>query len=283
MSARAQAAVALAASAALALALAPRARAEAPPGATATADAPDRFPRAGAAYLVVRDGTVLWARNPDAPLPPASLTKLMTALLAAERGDPGAWLTVSARAAAETGARLGLRAGEQLRAGDALAAAVVASANDACAALAEHVGGTVEAFVAAMNRRAAALGLAGTRFENPCGHDAPGHRASARDLLALTRAVLAVPLLRTLVARERIEVVTRGGRRIGARTKNSLLGRVRGVDGVKTGTTAAAGRCVVARAERDGSEVIVVLLGAPDRWFTAAALLEAAFREPRGG
>jgi D-alanyl-D-alanine carboxypeptidase (penicillin-binding protein 5/6) len=247
------------------------------------AHAPDRFPRAGAAYLVVRDGALLWARNPDAPLPPASLTKLMTALLATERGAPGTWLTVSARAARETGARLGLRAGEQVRAGDALAAALVASANDACLALAEHVGGSVEAFVAAMNDRAASLGLAATRFENPCGHDAPGHRASARDLLALTRAVLAVPALRELAARERVTVVTRGGRRLVAPTRNSLLGRVRGLTGVKTGTTDGAGRCVIARAERDGSEVVVVLLAAPDRWFTAAALVEAAFRErPRG-
>jgi D-alanyl-D-alanine carboxypeptidase (penicillin-binding protein 5/6) len=247
------------------------------------AGAPDRFPRAGAAYLVVRDGALLWARNPDAPLPPASLTKLMTALLAAERGAPERWITVSPRAARETGARLGLRPGERLRAGDALAAALVASANDACLALAEHVGGTAEAFVAAMNGRAAALGLAATHFENPCGHDAPDHRASARDLLALTRAVLAVPALRELVARERLEVVTAGGRRLAATTRNSLLGRVRGLTGVKTGTTDGAGRCVIARAERDGTEVVVVLLAAPDRWFTAAALVEAAFRErPRG-
>jgi D-alanyl-D-alanine carboxypeptidase (penicillin-binding protein 5/6) len=206
----------------------------------------------------------------------------MTALLAAERGGEDAWIPVSARAARETGAHLGLRAGERLRAGDALAATLVASANDACLALAEHVGGSVEGFVAAMNRRAGALGLGATRFENPCGHDAPGHRASARDLLALTRAVLAVPALAALVSRERVEVVTQGGRRIAAPTKNSLLGRVRGLDGVKTGTTEAAGRCVIARAERDGTEVLVVLLDAPDRWFTAAALVEAAFREPRG-
>jgi D-alanyl-D-alanine carboxypeptidase (penicillin-binding protein 5/6) len=275
-----RAALAAAVSLAAALTAPAGAAAEPSPGAAA---APDRFPGAGAAYLVVRDGALLWARNPDAPLPPASLTKVMTALLAAEHGAPDAWLTVSPRAARETGARLGLRAGEVIRAGDALAAAVVASANDACLALAEHVGGSVEGFVAAMNRRAAALGLAATRFENPCGHDAAGHRASARDLLALTRAFVAIPALRELAARQKVEVVTRGGRRLAAATKNSLLGRVRGLTGVKTGTTEGAGRCVIARAERDGSEVVVVLLDAPDRWFTAAALVEAAFREPPRG
>jgi hypothetical protein len=187
------AAAALAAAAALLAPLPARA-------ADASEGPRDRYPRAGAAYLVERGGAVLWARNPDAPRPPASLTKLMTALLAAERGGPDAWVTVSARAARETGARLGLRAGERIRAGDALAATLVASANDACLALSEHVGGTAERFVEAMNARAAALGLAATRFENPCGHDAPGHRSSARDLLALTRAFLAVPALALLAA-----------------------------------------------------------------------------------
>ncbi len=258
-----------------------------PLSATAESASPapaDRFPGAGASYLVLRDGAVLWARRPDAPLPPASLTKLMTALLAAEHGvPPDAWLTVSARAARETGARLGLRPGERIRVADALAATLVASANDACLALAEHVAGTSEAFVARMNRRAAELGLAGTRFENPCGHDGPAHRSTARDLLALTRAVLAVPLLRETVARERVALVTRSGRRLEAATRNSLLGRVRGLVGVKTGTTDGAGRCVIALAERGGTEVLVVLLAAPDRWWTAAALVEAAFAEPPRG
>lgn len=267
-----------------AVALAAAVPAISPGGGTGKPDGPpDRFPRAGAAYLVLRDGAVLWARNPDAALPPASLTKLMTGLIAAEHGGGERWTTVSPRAARATGARLGLRAGESIRAADALAATLVASANDACLALAEHVAGSAGAFVDAMNRRAAALGLAATRFENPCGHDAPAHRSSARDLLALTRAFLGVPALRELVARESISVVTRGGRRLEAATRNSLLGRVEGLTGVKTGTTEAAGRCVVARAERGGSEVVVVLLGSPDRWFSAAALVEAAFRErPRG-
>jgi len=134
-------------------------------------------------------------------------------------------------------------------------------------------------------------GVADVAADVPLGvgvHEQPAQRAvalalSARDLLALTRAFLAVPALRDLAARERVELSTQGGRRLSAATRNSLLGRVRGVTGVKTGTTDAAGRCVVARAERDGAEVVVVLLDAPDRWFTAAALLEAAFRErPRG-
>lgn len=275
---------AVAAALAVATALPLAVRAEGAPAETRRDGAADRFPGAAASYLVLRDGAVLWARHPDAPRPPASLTKLMTALVAVEGGlAPDAWLTVSPRAARESGARLGLRAGERLRVIDALAATLVASSNDACLALAEHVGGTAEAFVQVMNRRAAALGLGATRFVNPCGHDGPGHHTTARDLVVLARAVLAVPLLRETVARQRIAVVTGGGRRLAAATRNSLLGRVRGVTGVKTGTTEAAGRCVVALAERDGTEVLVVLLDAANRWFTAAALVEAAFAERPGG
>lgn len=262
------------------------ARAPARPVPDARRDGPaDRFPGAGASYVVVRDGAVLWERHPDAPHAPASLAKLMAALVAVEAGfDPAAWIPVSRRAARADGARLGLREGEALRAGDALAATLVASANDACLALAEHVGGDAERFVGRMNARAATMGLGGTRFEDPCGHDRPGQRTTARDLVALARAVLAVPRLRELVAGERVELATRSGRRLEAGTRNALLGRARGVRGVKTGTTRAAGRCVVAVAEREGVEVLLVLLGAPDRWWTAAALLDAAFDEaPRGG
>lgn len=243
---------------------------------------PDPFPRAGRAYVVLLDGAELWARAPDVPRPPASLTKLMTALLAVEAGgDPGAWVEVSPRAAAETGSRLGLSAGDALRADDALAATLVASANDACLALAAHVGGTPDAFVARMNARAGALGLAHTRFVNPCGHDAPGHAASARDLATLTRALLAHPPSRRLVAQERGALTTRAGRRLAFRTSNVLLGRVAGARGVKSGYTARAGRCLVALVERDGLEVVVVLLDAHDRWWTAAALVEEAFAEAR--
>jgi serine-type D-Ala-D-Ala carboxypeptidase (penicillin-binding protein 5/6) len=252
---------------------APRAAAEAPP---------DRFPRAGGAYLVAVDGAVVWARSPDAPRPPASLTKIMTALLALESGvRPDAWLRVSPRAARETGSRAGLRAGEELTVSDALTATLVSSSNDACLALAEHVGGSVPTFVARMNARARELGLGATRFENPCGHDAAGHVSSARDLLALTRTALAIPEFQRLVALERTTITTRKGRAIPLRTHNLLLGRFEGAVGVKSGYTGGAGPCMVALARRRGVEALVVLLDAPDRWWTVAALLEAAFEEGR--
>lgn len=239
---------------------------------------PDRFPRAARAYVVAIDGEVRWQRAPDAPLPPASLTKILTAIELLDGGfDPDAVVTVSARAAALEGTRLRLRAGERLRAGDLLTALVVASANDACLALAEHAAGSVEAFVARLGARAAALGLAGTRYADPCGLPAAGHATTARDLLRMGGLAMAEPEYARRAALESATVTTLGGRRIAMRTTNMLLGRVRGVTGVKTGYTREAGKCLVASAERDGHRVEVVLLGAPDRWWTAAALIEEAF------
>lgn len=239
---------------------------------------PDRFPQAAKAYVVAIDGEIRWQHEPDLPLPPASLTKILTAILLLEgQWDPKAVVTVSPRAASLEGTRLRLKAGEQMLAGDALTAMLVASSNDACLALAEHAAGTVEAFMSRMNARAAELGLAGTHYANPCGLPAEGHVTTARDLLAMAGRAMSFPDYARLAALPEATVSTLGGRRITVRATNMLIGRVEGVTGVKTGYTSRAGKCLVAFAERDGRRVAVVLLGAPDRWWTAAALIEEAF------
>ena len=239
----------------------------------------DRFPGAAPSYLLAVDGKLLWARAPDAPRAPASLVKMLTALEALSSPPTGEWLTVSRRAAAATGTRLGLRAGEKVRVTDAITAMLVASANDACLAVAESLSGSGEAFTARMNRRAAEMGLEGTRFVDPCGHDAPGQRVTARDLWTLARTALQNPAFRRMVALQEVKLQTRAGRTLQATSSNVLLGRMPGADGVKTGFTPEAGKCLVARVERGGHEVMLVLLGAPDRWWTAAALIEQAFAE----
>jgi D-alanyl-D-alanine carboxypeptidase (penicillin-binding protein 5/6) len=238
----------------------------------------DRFPNAAAAYIVAIDGAVRWQRAADVPLAPASLTKILSATVLLEHDwDPQRIITVSASAASLKGTRLRLQAGEQLRAGDALTAMLVGSANDACLALAEDAGGSVDAFVARLNRRAAELGLRGTHYENPCGMPQAGHVTTARDVLRMAAIAMAMPEFADRVAMENATLSTLQGRRLTVRTTNMLLGRVPGVIGVKTGYTSAAGKCLVAVAERGGTRVAVVLLGAPDRWWTAAALLEEAF------
>jgi len=238
----------------------------------------DRFPSAAASYLVAIDGRIVWERDADRPRPPASLTKIMTALVLLDDGwDPAATVVVSARAAAETGSRAGLRAGERVAAGDLFKAMLVASANDACAALAEHAGGSTTAFVARMNARAKAMGLPATHFVNPCGHDDPKQRSSARDLRVITEAAMARPKIAAVVGLPEVTIATEKGRRIALKTGNQLLGRSLGVIGVKSGYTPGAGKCVVVAAERKEKKVLIVLLDAADRWWTAAALVEAAY------
>jgi D-alanyl-D-alanine carboxypeptidase (penicillin-binding protein 5/6) len=247
------------------------------PGATDAA-LPDPYAGSAHAYLVQTDDVDRFGAQIDTPLPAASLGKMMTALLVAEaRPDAGAVTTISPTAAAAGGARLGLRAGERIDVESLLAAMLLRSANDSCAALAEWQAGSERAFVARMNARAVALGLAGTHFVNACGFDAPGQHSTARDLLVLARRVLAQPALAALVRRESMTIATQGGRRFALRNTNALLGRVPGVIGVKTGYTSKAGTCLVVVAERKGRRVYVALLGAGDRWWDAAAMIERAF------
>ena len=242
----------------------------------------DPYPWIAAAYVVKRDGALLWAGQPDARLAPASLAKLMTALLALERGALEAPVTVGRGVLQATGTRIGLKPGEKLRAGDLLAATVVRSANDACRALAEHLGKTVAQFVVAMNARAGELGLANTRFVDPCGHDREGQYASAADLMVLAEQVMRHAEYMRLARLEKISFKTQdGGRTFALRNTNALIGRYPGAIGLKTGYTEGAGTCLVALAERDGVRVLAVLLNAPNRWWNAVGLLDRAFAAPR--
>lgn len=238
----------------------------------------DPFPDAAASYVVSVDGRTLWERDAETPRPPASLAKIMTALVLLE-GDwkEDAVVTVGAGAASVPGSRLKLKKGDRMRAGDLLTVMLVRSANDAAVALAEHAAGSVDAFAERMNERASALGLDRTRFVNPTGLDAEGQVSTAADLLRLTEAALAHEGFASRVALESATVTSVDGRRFSVDSSNALLGRVEGARGVKTGFTSRAGKCVVALAERDGCRVLAVLLDAPDRWWAAAVLVEKAF------
>lgn len=234
-----------------------------------------------AAWVLERDGVVLGAHRADRRMPPASLTKLMTAVLWVQQPAlRDAEVSVSARAAAATGARVGLRAGERYLGRDLLGAMLIRSGNDACLALAEQAAGTAEAFVELMNRAAQLLALRETRFSNPCGWDAAGQHSSARDLLKLAKIAMEYPEIRELVAAPQMRLATVDRKVVhDLENTNLLLGRLRGARGVKTGFTARGGRCLVALAERDGHTVWLVLLAAPERWWTAYVLVERAFRD----
>lgn len=244
--------------------------------------ADDPYPWIASAYVVKRDGALLWAGAADARLPFASLAKLMTALLALERGQPEREVVVSRAAARETGTRIGLAAGERFHVRDLLAATVVRSANDACRALADSLGPGTGRFVAAMNERAIALGLANTHFVDPCGHDRSGQYSSAADLARLAEQVMRHEDYLRLAGSARLEIRTSDGRRTyRLRNTNALIGRYPGAIGLKTGNTDGAGHCLVALVERDGVRVLAVLLHAPNRWWNAAGLLDRAFAAAR--
>jgi serine-type D-Ala-D-Ala carboxypeptidase (penicillin-binding protein 5/6) len=216
------------------------------------------------AYLVMNGATgeVLLARNARERLPIASITKLMTALVAVDRAEPNDLVTVDSDATGVGGSTIHLRSGEQLRLSELLAAALIQSANDAAVALAEHVGGGESSpFVALMNRRAHALGLRETRFARPDGLDIAGHYSSALDVTRLGRAAMREPLIRQLV-RQRSATIS-GGRSL--HTWNDLLGEFPGTFGVKTGHTTAAGWNQVAAARGNGVTIYATILGSPSR------------------
>ena len=221
-----------------------------------------------------RGDQVLWAGQAARRLPPASLAKLMSALIVLERGKLDETVSVSPAAARAGGARMGLRAGEQFAARDLLAAMVVRSANDACRALADHVAAD---FVSLMNARAAALGLADTRYADPCGHDRDGQYTSVADLARLAEAVTAHAEYLRLARLPRIRLASAAGRRFSLAGTNALIGRYEGAIGLKTGYTKGAGHCLVALAEKDGVRVLVVMLNSPNRWWNAVGLLDRAF------
>lgn len=245
--------------------------------AVPAAAAENAYPKAAAAYVVERDGKVLWSGNADKRVQPASLAKMMTALLVIEGGRLDETVTVSRAAARATGTRLGLREGDRLKVRDLLTAAIVRSANDACRTLADARGGTQAKFVAAMNARAEALGLKNTRFANACGHDADGQYSTAADLALLANHVAKTPEYMRAAGLERATVRTEAGREFSFDNTNALIGRYPGAIGLKTGTTPGAGTCLAALAEKDGTRVLMVLLRARDRWWGGDALLDRAF------
>lgn len=237
----------------------------------------DRFPGIAPAYALSIDGRLTWGGNLDAPRPPASLVKVLTALtLLARDWQPDAEVPVSRRAAAIEGSRVGLRAGERVRASDLLTAMLVRSGNDACLALVEKAAGSLEAFLPRLNARARELGLTASRFEHPCGLDADGTRTTARDLLRLAEVAITEPQVALRGRAAEARIVTLGGRELRFRNSNALIGRDPEAVGLKSGYTRRAGRCLMAVAERGGHRVILVMLGADERWWAASNLLAVA-------
>ncbi len=251
------------------------------PAAAGAADLP--VTSRAALLMEKTTGQVLFAQNEHEALEPASVTKVMTLLLTMEAIDSGTIayddvVTVSAYAAGMGGSQVFLAEGEQITVEELLKAVCVASGNDAAAALAEQVAGTAELFVEKMNRRAAELGMNDTHFVNCTGLTAEGHVTSAYDIALMSRElILRHPDIRRFTT---IWMDTIRGGTFQLANTNKLIRFYDGATGLKTGYTASAGYCISATAERDGMELIAVIMKAPDkdtRSSDAKALLSYGF------
>ena len=233
-------------------------------------------PSTSAASAILIDGgsgRVLYAQNADEERPIASITKLMTALVAVERHpELSDVVTIRPEWTGIEGSSMYLKAGEQLTLEALLYGLLLHSGNDAALAVAGFCGGDTETFVGWMNDKAVALGMEHTHFTNPSGLNEAGHYSSAADMALLARAVLASePLARIVSTR----TITIGGRSL--TNHNRLLWRYEGCTGMKTGYTEKAGRTLVSSAERNGRQLIAVTLNDPDDWNDHAALLDYGF------
>jgi serine-type D-Ala-D-Ala carboxypeptidase (penicillin-binding protein 5/6) len=217
------------------------------------------------AFTVVNasTGEVLASSNAERRLPIASITKLMTAIVALQHLQLDQVVTVTAQAARVGEERIPLRPGQQISVRDLLKGALIQSANDAADALAAAAaGGDILRFVGWMNEQAQRFGLHDTHFERPDGLDAPGHVSSARDVAVLAELAMHIPAVREIV---RTRTVTIEGGTVALHTWNDLLGVFPGTIGVKTGHTDAALWCQVAAVERPGYAIYAVILGSPTR------------------
>lgn len=237
------------------------------------AEIPDSAPfevQADSAVLLdANTGTVLYAKNADRALPPASVTKIMTLLLIMEEIDDGNLsltdeVSVSEYAASMGGSQVYLEPGETMQVEELLKCIVIASANDAAVAMAEKVAGSEAAFVAKMNERAAELGMNNAHFENATGldDDTTNHLISAYDIALMSRELLSHPLVLKYTSIW-MDSIRNGA--FGLTNTNRLIRFYSGATGLKTGSTSKAGFCISATAQRDGLHLIAVIMGADTR------------------
>lgn len=248
------------------------------PAPAAPTPRPPSIGATSAVLMDARSGRVLHAKSPNVPRPPASTTKILTAILAMEALTDETLVPIHERASGErSGSAIGLEAGERWKARDLLYALLMHSANDAAIALAEAVAGSLEQFAVQMNARAKTLGARRSHFNSPHGRYHPRHLATAYDLAVIARAALRIPRFAEIVRTQTWNIARPGQQSMMLINTNSLLWRYRGADGVKTGWIAQSGPCLIASATRDGWQLIAVVLNAPRMYRDAAALLDYGF------
>lgn len=240
------------------------------------------LPCRNALLVSIDTGDILYEKEPDAEVPMASITKVMTLLLTLEAVEAGKIsmtdiVPISEHAFNMGGSQIWLEPGERFTLDELVKAICVCSANDAAVAVAEYVGGSEPVFAEMMNARAAELGMTHTHFVNACGLDAPGHYSSARDVAIMSLALLRHP---KILEYSGIWMDTLRGGQTQLTNTNKLLKSYAGITGLKTGTTNGAGVCISASAVRDGMGLLAVVLGSPsskERFAAAKTLLDYGF------
>ena len=200
-------------------------------------------------------GRVIFEKNAYQRRPMASTTKVMTAIIALENGNLDDIVTISRNATSIHGSLMHLHTGEKLPLRDLMYGLLLCSGNDASIAIAEHVGGSVEGFLEMMNNKAKEIGANNTHFTSPHGLDDVGHHSTAYDMALITKYALNIPVFNEIVKTKSIQV---GNRYLN--NSNEMLTSYEGADGVKTGYTGRAGRCLITSATRDGRRFISVVL-----------------------
>jgi D-alanyl-D-alanine carboxypeptidase (penicillin-binding protein 5/6) len=239
---------------------------------------PEGIPKTTAASVIVVDantGRTLYEKNPDQFRAPASTQKLLTALIVAESGFLDRQVTVQPTDTMAEPVKLNIRAGDTYQRIDLLRALLVKSPNDVARCLARDNAGSIEAFAEVMNRRAQQLGAVHSHFVNPNGLPVPGQYSTARDLALIARAAYANPTIRSIVCLPQLVFRFANGRTRELENTNKLLRRLPYCNGMKTGYTDSAGKCLIASGTRPGRDVIVVVLGDTSSrvWRDASALL----------
>ena len=225
-------------------------------------------------------GRVLYEFNAHAPLPQASLTKVMTALVAIENCSLDDKVTAGENAFGVSGTSIYLAAGETLTMENMLYGLMLASGNDAAVAIAEHVAGSVDAFCKWMTARAEEIGCENTVFMTPHGLPSIHHHTTAYDMTLIAREAMKNPVFRTVVSTVKKQIPWAGHEYDRVLTnKNKLLTTYEGATGIKTGYTNKAGRCLAFSAERNGMEVVGVVLNCPDWFDRARAIMDEAFEK----
>lgn len=232
-------------------------------------------------------GTVLFEKNADEKLAPASMTKMMSMLLIVESIEKGMihWddmVTVSENASGMGGSQILLETNEKMSVENLFKGIAIASGNDAVVAMAEKIAGTEQGFVDMMNKRAQELGLQNTQFKNPHGLDASNHYSSARDMIIIARELVKHPKVLEYTSIYETYLRENTDRKTWLVNTNKLVRFYDGVDGLKTGYTEPAGYCLTATAQKDGMRIITVVMGEPDsktRNAETTSMLDYAFSQ----